>query len=67
MDGYWDCNKFANLVENFLDWFDAIFPGYQFLLDVDNSSGHTKKKYSERKNYEFSMGWQTIKITLYKN
>ena len=30
--------------DNLLDWFDAIYPDYKLLLEVDHSSGHTKKK-----------------------
>ena len=41
-EGYWDYEKFAVQVNDFLDCFYALYPDFQMVLEVDHSSGHTK-------------------------
>ena len=41
-EGYWDYDKFAVQVIDFMDAFDALHPDLQLLLEVDWSAGHAK-------------------------
>ena len=41
-EGYWDYEKFAAQVVDFIDVFDALHPDWQLLIEVDWSSGHAK-------------------------
>ena len=42
-EGYWNYDKFSVQVTELMDCFDYLYPGHQMLLEVDHSSGHTKK------------------------
>ena len=42
-EGYWNYDKFSVQVTEITDCFDYLYPGHQMLLEVDHSSGHTKK------------------------
>lgn len=43
-EGYWDSDDFLIQVEDVLDVMEAWFPGHEFLVEVDHSSGHDKFK-----------------------
>ena len=56
-EGYWDYAKFAVQVDDILDWFDTLYPDYQMLLEVDHSSGHTKKKENGLSTENMNLEW----------
>jgi hypothetical protein len=43
-DVYWNYERFSVQVNDLLDCFECLYPEYQLALEVDRSSGHTKKK-----------------------
>jgi len=42
--GFWDSDHFLLQVEDVLDVMEIWFPGHEFLVEVDHSSGHDKFK-----------------------
>ena len=75
-EGYWDYDKFAVQVVDFMDAFDALHPDWQLLLEVDWSAGHAKHNPgaldvngmnvsyggAQKTPRESRMGWDPISI-----
>lgn len=56
-ENWWNYEKFAVQVEDLMDAFDCLYPNCQMLLEVDHSSGHTKKKPDGLSTDNMNMKW----------
>jgi hypothetical protein len=56
-EGYWNSERFCVQVTDALDCFEVLYPGCQFCIEVDQSSGHTKTKSDGLSVSKMCMNW----------